>query len=115
MCYVGVIDADEERFLACHGVDFDSIEREETICSYAIITDDVMVVEDVQNDPRFRDMDAIQQLDLAWYASAPIVVDGNRIGTFCIADTEQRDFSEEDREQLKALAGEFAAKLEEHR
>lgn len=115
MCYVGIIDADEERFLSCHGVDFDSIEREQTICSYAIITDDVMVVEDVKDDPRFRDMGAIQALDLEWYASAPIIIDGQRIGTFCIADTEQRDFSDEDKRQLRELADEFAAELEKHR
>lgn len=115
MCYVGVIDQDEERFLACHGVDFDSIEREQTICSYAIVTDDVMVVEDVQNDPRFRDMEALHELELEWYASAPITVDGHRIGTFCIADTEQHDFTEEEKEQLKGLADEFSRELVEYR
>jgi CheY-like chemotaxis protein len=115
MCYVGIIDADEEQFLACHGVDFDAIEREHTICSYAIIRDDVMVVEDVQDDPRFRDMETIQQLGLEWYASAPITIDGHRIGTFCIADTKQHRFNEDNREQLQALADEFASRLEEQR
>lgn len=103
MCYVGIIERDTERFLACHGTDFDVIDREETICSFAIIRDDVMVVDDVNSDPRFKDIDALQELDLAWYASASITVDGHRIGTFCIADTESHPFTDEDREHLKLL------------
>lgn len=115
MCYVGVIEQDQERFLSCHGTTFNAIAREQTICSYAIITDDVMVVDDVQNDPRFRDMEAIQNLDLKWYASAPITIDGHRIGTFCIADTEKHAFTDEDKERLRALADEFAEELSKHR
>jgi GAF domain-containing protein len=114
MCYVGLIDKEEEQFLACHGTDFDTIERKQTICSYAIITDDVMVVDDVKNDPRFQDMESIQQLDINWYASAPIIVDGHRIGTFCIADTNQHTLSDEDKQRLRKLADQFATKLIQH-
>lgn len=115
MCYVGVIDRDTERFLTCHGTDFDTINRENTICSFAIIRDDVMVVDNVKADPRFSDIDALQELDLEWYASAPITVDGHRIGTFCIADTEQHEFTEDDREHLTMFADEFAEQLVHHR
>lgn len=114
MCYVGVIDRDQERFLACHGTEFDAIDRGETICQFAIIRDDVMVVDNVQEDPRFADVDALQELDLAWYASASITVDGHRIGTFCIADTEQHGFTEDDKEHLQLFADEFAEQLEHH-
>ena len=38
---VGLIDSHEERFLSCYGADFDSLEREDTICTYAILEEGV--------------------------------------------------------------------------
>lgn len=112
--FIGIIDWEKELYLACAGSDLDPAPREDTMCSYTITQDDVLVIEDVQEDPRFRDSDAIQGTDIHWYASAPVTLNGENIGTFCIINDEQHDLSEEDRNDLQRFAAETAEQLELH-
>jgi GAF domain-containing protein len=110
---VGLVDAHEQRFIACHGAAFDVVEREETICTYAILDDDVTVIEDIGEDPRFEDNDALADADVRFYAGAPIrTPDGQAIGTLCIHDDEPRSFAARDRELLSMLADEAFEQLE---
>ncbi|WP_135821679.1 GAF domain-containing protein [Halostella litorea] len=110
---VGLVDAHEQRFLACHGVSFDPIPREETVCTYAILDGDVTVFEDVRDDPRFEDNEGLAAASIRFYASAPLVTpDGEAIGTFCVYDDAPREFSDRDRELLTMLADEALDQLE---
>ena len=105
---VGLIDAHEQRFLACYGVSFDPIDREDTVCTHTILDQDVTVIEDVQADPRFAENQGLQAANIRFYASTPIVTaDGEAIGTFCVYDDSPRPFSDRDRELL-SLFGEEA-------
>ncbi|MGB9963647.1 GAF domain-containing protein [Halobacterium sp. CBA1126] len=109
---VGVIDAHTEEFLSCHGVSFDPMDREDTVCTYAILDEDVTVVEDVQADPRFEGNEGLAAADIRFYASAPLVTpDGAAIGTFCVYDDEPREFGDRDRELLSLLGDEAMEQL----
>lgn len=110
---VGLVTAHEERFLACHGADFGALDREETICTYAILDDGVTVVESVPDDPRFADSDVLESGGVRFYAGAPLVTPGGRrIGTFCLHDDEPREFGERDRTLLSLYADEAVDQLE---
>jgi GAF domain-containing protein len=110
---VGLVDAHHERFLSCHGASFDAVDREETVCTYAILDDDLTVIEDLDDDPRFTGQAAAS---LGFYAGAPLVTpDGQAIGTFCVHDAEPRGFSDRERDLLWTLADETMATLETHR
>lgn len=110
---VGLVDAHHERFLSCHGASFDDVDREETVCTYAILDDDLTVIEDLDDDPRFTGQAAA---GLGFYAGAPLVTpDGQAIGTFCVHDTEPRPFDDRERALLWTLADETMATLETHR
>ncbi|MFB6269488.1 MAG: GAF domain-containing protein [Halobacterium sp.] len=109
---VGLVDSHHEEFLSCHGVAFDPIDREDTVCTYAILDDDVTVVEDVSDDPRFADNEGLAAADIRFYAGAPLVSpDGQPIGTFCIYDDAPRAFDDRDRELLGLLADEAIDQL----
>ena len=109
---VGLIDAHEQRFLACHGVSFDPIDREETVCTHAILDEDVTVIEDVEQDPRFAENEGLRAANIRFYASSPIVTpDGEAIGTFCVYDDGPRPFSQRDRELLSMLGEEAMDQL----
>jgi GAF domain-containing protein len=109
---VGLIDAHEQRFLACHGVSFDPIDREETVCTHTILDADVTVIEDVQADPRFAENEGLREADIRFYASSPMLTpDGEAIGTFCVYDDSPREFSERDRELLSMLGDEAMDQL----
>lgn len=111
---VGLVDAHHERFLSCHGASFDAVDREETVCTYAILEDDLTVIEDLDDDPRFTGQTAAAEL--GFYAGAPLVTpDGRAIGTFCVHDTEPRTFDDRERDLLWTLADETMATLETHR
>lgn len=110
---VGFIEAHRERFLACHGTDVDSLDREDTVCTYTILDDEVMVIPDTREDPRFDTNDSLVAANIRFYAGAPIQTDdGEAIGAFCLFDSEPRSFGTEDRELLSTLADEVMANLE---
>ncbi|WP_435128265.1 GAF domain-containing protein [Halobaculum sp. D14] len=110
---VGLVDEREQRFLSCHGVSFDPLDREDTVCTYAILEDDVTVIEDVADDPRFDGNEGLAAADIRFYASASLVTpSGQPIGTFCVYHDDPRAFSERDRELLELLADEAMEQLE---
>lgn len=109
---VGLVDSHEERFLSCHGISFEPIDREETVCTYAILDDGVTVIEDVLADARFAENRGLAAADIRFYAGAQLrSPDGQPIGTFCIFDESPRSFSERDRELLQHLADEAMDQL----
>ena len=109
---VGLIDAHEQRFLSCHGVTFDPIPREETVCTYAMLEPGVTVLEDVAADPRFEENEGLTAANIRFYASAPVETpEGEVIGTFCVYDGAAREFSARDRELLSMLADEAMDQL----
>lgn len=110
---IGFVDAHEEQFIACRGRSFDRADREDTICTYALLDHDVTVIEDVQADPRFEDNESLIEDDIGFYASAPLVTsDGHAIGMFCLYDAEPQSFSERNQELLSILAEEAMASME---
>ncbi|GGN15731.1 GAF domain-containing protein [Halarchaeum nitratireducens] len=110
---IGLIDAHEQRFLSCHGVSMGTIDREDTVCTYAMLDDDVTVIEDVGGDARFETNEGVRAAGIAFYASASLVTpDGQTIGTFCVYDDEPRSFDARERELLALLADEAMEQLE---
>ena len=105
VAFVGLIEEDEENFLACTGADWDSLTREDTICTHSMLQEDVMVVEDVRDDDRFSSNEQLLNLGIRFYAGANVTTpDGHVIGQVCTLDGEPRQFSEPDRERLQQYA-----------
>jgi GAF domain-containing protein len=103
--FVGLIEADTENFLACHGADWDTLDRHETICTHSMLREDVMVVEDIDTDPRFRDNETLQRLDVVSYAGANMTTpDGHVIGQVCVIDDEPRTYSAKGKASLQQYA-----------
>lgn len=110
---VGLVDAHHERFISCHGASFDTLDREDTICTYTILDDDVTVVENVQDDPRFAENEGLAAAGVTFYAGAPVrTPEGHAIGVLCLHDSVSRRFGDRERELLRALADDVMEKLE---
>lgn len=109
---IGLVDEHEKRFLSCHGIALEPLDREETVCTYAILDDDATIIEDVEDDTRFAENEGLAAAGIRFYASAPLVSpEGHPIGTFCVYDDEARAFTGRDRELLELLADEAMEQL----
>jgi len=106
MAMVGLLDAERLWFKSRIGVEDQEIPRVATFCGHTILQDDVFVVEDAADDPRFADNPLISdQLQLRFYAGLPLAApDGSRVGTLCVLDHQPRAFGDADRLLLRDLA-----------
>jgi len=112
VAFVGLVDAHQERFVACEGANWRTLSREDSICTHTILTDEVMVVENVQADPRFTAVDRLEELDIRSYAGARISDDdGNVLGAVCCVHGEPRSYTQAEREDLKRFADEVQEQL----
>jgi len=112
VAFVGLVDAHEERFVACEGANWRTLAREDSICTHTILTDEVMVVENVQEDPRFAGVDRLDQLDIRSYAGARISDDdGNVLGAVCCIHGEPRSYTQAERDDLRRFADEVEEQL----
>jgi len=105
VAFVGLIEKDEENFLACTGADWDSLTREDTMCTHSMLQEDVMVVEDIANDKRFNKNEQLENLGIVSYAGANMTSsDGHVIGQVCALDHEARTYTKEEKHQLEQYA-----------
>jgi DNA-binding NarL/FixJ family response regulator len=113
VCFLGLVDEAQERFIACHGADWDTLEREDTICTYSIIEDGVTVIENVQADPRFEHNETLKELNIRSYAGADLTApDGTIIGELCLIHDEPRSYTDEELSDLQLFAEEVSEQLE---
>ncbi|HYF55000.1 MAG TPA: PAS domain-containing protein, partial [Salinarimonas sp.] len=110
---VSLIDRDRQWFKARCGLDVEGTSREAAFCTYTILSDDVLVVEDATTDERFRDNPLVTGAPgIRFYAGAPLIMGpGIRVGTLCVIDTAPRSFTAEQRFQLADLAQTITALL----
>ena len=104
---IGLMDSDRLWFKSQFGLGIPQLDRQIAFCAYAVMSPgDVLVVEDLQEDPRFRENPLVTQAPhLRFYAGAPIVDrHGYALGTIAVVDTKPRKFSELQRSLLRDLS-----------
>lgn len=105
VAFIGLVEADAENFLACHGADWDQLTREKTICTHSMLHEDVLVVENIAEDKRFSKNEQLANLGIVSYAGANMTTeDGHVIGQVCLIDHEERSYSDEQTHDLQQFA-----------
>lgn len=113
VAFVGLLDSDHERFIACHGADWDTLVREDSVCTYAILEEDLTVIPDVDSDPRFEANETLRELGVRSYAGANITSrDNHTIGQLCLIHDEPRTYTEGELADLALFADEVSEQLE---
>jgi len=111
---ISLVDNERQWFKARVGVVADSTPRSVAFCAHAILSDEVLVVQDATTDPRF----AVNPLvtgppGVRSYAGAPIITDeGMRLGTVCVIDRVPRYFTPEQIKNLASLSRQVACQME---
>jgi two-component sensor histidine kinase len=93
MAAIGVIGGDGMRYCAAHGIGPGPFDAVGAFCNHALEAPDgaAMVVRDAAHDPRFADNRPMTGDRIRFYAGAPVVVRGDRIGTICVFDIVPHD------------------------
>ena len=87
------------------GLEATETPRDVSFCAHAILSDELMVVEDSSRDERFFDNPlVVSGPQVRLYAGYPLKShSGHRLGTLCVIDSEPREFTDHDRDMLKDL------------
>jgi len=97
---VTLVDAERQFFKSAIGLPEPYATLQETplshsFCKYVVTTGTSLIVTDAATDPRVSGTPAIRDLGFAAYLGFPLALeDGTVLGTFCVADTQPREWSE---------------------
>lgn len=96
------------------GLDARETVRKDSFCAEAILTNEILEVEDTWKDDRFRDHPLVQGYpEIRYYAGAPLLLSsGHRLGTLCAIDLVPRRLSHDERKLLTDLAATIVELLE---
>lgn len=112
---VSLVDYEKVIFKANIGMEgVKEAKRGESLCSLAILSDEVTVFEKAKDDPCLLANPLVTgSFGLQFYAGAPLkTADGYNIGSVCVVDKVPRKFSEADRALLENLAAVVMDELE---
>ena len=114
---VTLVDADRQWFKSKVGVQFRETPRQLSFCAHTLGTAKTLIVQDAQQDSRFKDNPAVVgDPNIRFYAGAPIVEPGGHVlGTVCVIDTTPRSISPIQIAALEALARHVMALMEMRR
>ncbi|MBV8327814.1 response regulator [Chryseobacterium sp.] len=102
---IAVMKSDTQTIQSCIGLEIDSVERENTVCQYAIASGEVVVINDTLLDDRSRNNPLILEGGIRFYAGIPVIDDeGFALGTICVIDYEPRTISDRQITALKKLS-----------
>ncbi len=104
---ITLIDEDRQWFKSCFGFDTRETDLDSSFCVYVVHQEEMIVVEDVTEDPRFEDNPLVTgPPHIRFYAGALLTSpDGVDLGTLCVIDYEPRTFGAEKQALLSELAG----------
>lgn len=103
---ISLVDAHRQWFKSCQGLGVSETPREISFCAHAILQDDIFVVENALEDPKFADNPLVTgEPFIRFYAGKPLHdLSGKKIGTLCVIGQTPRTLSPNDRERLLGLA-----------
>ena len=103
---LGLVNGTRHWFKAKVGTDLRETSRSIAFCRYTILSSETMVVEDLAQDPRFRDHPlVVDGPRVRFYAGAPLVSERREcVGTLCVLDVAPRTLDSPRRRLLERLA-----------
>ena len=106
MALLTLVDDHRQWFKSAVGVQVRETPREISFCSQAIEQENLFIIRDTLEDPRFRDNPLVTgEPHIRFYAGAPLVnEDGYALGTLCVADRQPRELDEDQKVALASLS-----------
>lgn len=105
---VTLLDHDRQWFKSRHGLEETTeTPRDQAFCSHTIMRDEVFIVPDAHDNPKFRNNPLVTGPPyIRFYAGAPLITpDGFRLGSLCAIDRRPRKgLTDDEQDDLVDLA-----------
>lgn len=103
---VTLVDETRQWFKSCVGLNASETPRDISFCGHAILGDEVFIIPNAKEDPRFADNPLVlSEPHIRFYAGCPLrALNGQKLGTLCIIDCKPRNLGIEDIMPLQDLA-----------
>lgn len=115
---ISLVDRDRQWFKARYGFEERETPLESSVCSHAILSDDLLEIPDTLKDPRTvgNPLCIKTEKPMRFYAGASLTSrSGQKLGTLCVIDFKPRRLSDLQRDTLRVLAGQVMRQMELHR
>lgn len=114
MAVITLIDQERQWFKSKVGLDGSETTRDVAFCAHAILQDNLFVVKDATQDPRFvLNPFVTDEPNVRFYAGAPLTTpDGFNLGTLCVIDSKPKELTDEQSQVLLALSRQVMLLLE---
>jgi len=96
---ISIIDKDREWYKSCQGINTKSGARDISFCGHALLQEDMLILEDTLDDPRFADNPMVVGPPyIRFYAGKSLYERQSNlpVGVLCIKDTKPRKMSPQD-------------------
>jgi hypothetical protein len=109
VAYTGLLDEDRQYFLAqdFNGhLDVAEVARPQTLCQYALLSPEPLIVEDLREHPKLRNNPLVTDHPhwVFWGAFPLVTSDGLVLGTLCTVDYQPRSLTQNQIVAMRALA-----------
>lgn len=102
---ISLVDKERQWFKSRQGLDTCETCRNISFCGHAILDDDIFEVSDARADSRFADNPLVTEAPfIRFYAGAPLLFAGQRIGTLCLISSVPRKLTAKERLILREFA-----------
>ena len=111
---ISFVGEDGQWFKARIGTDLDGGDLDSSVCAHAILSDDVLEIDDAAADPRTAESPLVTDgVGMRFYAGVPLLTgEGLPLGTLCVIDRRPRELSEAQLGALRALGRQVMTQLE---
>ncbi|HEI8864991.1 TPA: sensor domain-containing diguanylate cyclase [Serratia odorifera] len=110
---IALVDENRQWFKSNCGLSAQETSRDISFCGHAILGDDILMIPDTLQDPRFADNPLVTATPhIRFYAGCPLSYTQDlKLGTLCLIDDKPRQFDDEDANTLRDLAAMVEAEL----
>jgi sigma-B regulation protein RsbU (phosphoserine phosphatase) len=114
---ITLIDSERQWFKSRVGIEDTETPLQQSLCAYAILRPQTLVIEDAARNEEFSGHPAVEGDEgIRFYAGTPLVTpEGFALGTICVADSVPRRLELEQLRALEALARQTQTQLEMRR
>ncbi len=111
---ISLVDSDRQWFKSKVGMSATETHRDFAFCAHALLAQDLFIIPDALQDQRFVDNPLVTGAPyIRFYAGAPLITpDDFTLGTLCVIDYQPRQFSDRQKDTLRALSRQIVAQLE---